>query len=51
MATYPGKLKVLYDNQLRVTAAATSQGAAQAKGTATDVVVEIIAVQLDCRDR
>lgn len=35
--------KVLYDNDLRCTAAITSQGAAQAKGTATDALVSILA--------
>lgn len=43
MATLQGTVKTLYDNQQRVTAAATSQGAAQAKGTATDFKLSIIA--------
>jgi len=43
MATIIGKLKVLTDAQVRVTAAVTTQGTAQAKGTATDMLVTIIA--------
>ena len=43
MATLQGIVKTLYDNQQRITAAATTQGAAQAKGTATDVKVSIVA--------
>jgi hypothetical protein len=42
-STYAGKTLLRYDNQQRVTAAATSQGAAQNKGTATDLVLSIIA--------
>jgi hypothetical protein len=43
MATIQGVVKTLYDNQLRVTAAITTQGTAQAKGTATDMKVSILA--------
>jgi len=43
MATLQGIVKTRYDNQLRVTAAITTQGTAQAKGTATDVKVSILA--------
>jgi hypothetical protein len=43
MATLAGVVKTLYDNQLRATAAVTTQGSSQAKGTATDVKVSIIA--------
>lgn len=43
MATLAGIVKTRYDNQLRITAAITTQGTAQAKGTATDFKVSIIA--------
>jgi hypothetical protein len=43
MSTMPGKMKFLYDNDLRCTAAISSQGTAQNKGTATDMVVTILA--------
>lgn len=39
MATFIGPLKVLNDNQLRLTSNTTVQGAAQAKGTATDLLL------------
>jgi len=39
MATYAPKFKILSDNQLRVVAAGTVNGAAQSKGTATDLIV------------
>jgi hypothetical protein len=42
MSTVPGKIKVLVDNQLRLTSNTTIQGAAQAKGTATDCLLTII---------
>ena len=42
MSTYDGKTKLLADGQIRVTAAVTSQGAAQAKGTATDLLLTVI---------
>jgi hypothetical protein len=38
-----GKIKVLSDIQLRLTSNTTLQGAAQAKGTATDAMVTILA--------
>jgi hypothetical protein len=38
-----GKIKVLSDTQLRLTSNTTLQGAAQAKGTATDAMVTILA--------
>ena len=43
MATIIGKLKVLSDIGIRVTAQTTTQGTAQAKGTATDMLVTILA--------
>jgi hypothetical protein len=43
MATLQGIVKTAYDNQLRATAAVTTQGTSQAKGTATDVKVSIVA--------
>jgi hypothetical protein len=38
-----GKIKVLTDTQLRLTSNTTLQGAAQAKGTATDCMLTILA--------
>ena len=43
MSTMPGKMLISYDNQIRITGAATTQGAAQNKKTATDMVVSIVA--------
>lgn len=43
MSTYDGKFKLLVDNQLRLTSNVTLQGAAQAKGTATDLMLVIVA--------
>lgn len=43
MSTYDGKIKVLQDIQLRLTSNTTLQGAAQAKGTATDLMLVILA--------
>jgi anti-sigma-K factor RskA len=40
-----GKVKVLSDTQLRLTSNTTLQGAAQAKGTATDCMLTILAGQ------
>jgi hypothetical protein len=42
MSTAVGKIKVLADNQLRLTSNTTIQGAAQAKGTATDCLLTVI---------
>jgi hypothetical protein len=42
MSTYDGKIKILTDGQIRVTAATTSQGAAQNKGTATDLLLTVL---------
>jgi hypothetical protein len=42
MATYAGKTKLLADGQIRITAATTSQGAAQNKGTATDLILTVV---------
>lgn len=42
-ATDVGKQLFQYDNQLRITAAATTQGAAQNKKTATNLVLTIVA--------
>src|SRR5215467_9310797 len=43
MSTITGKLKVLSDVQLRLTSNTTLQGAAQNKGTATDLMLVILA--------
>lgn len=43
MSTMVGKIKVLTDTQLRLTSNTTLQGAAQAKGTATDCMLTILA--------
>jgi hypothetical protein len=43
MATTIGVSKILVDAQLRLTSNTTLQGAAQAKGTATDLLLTIIA--------
>lgn len=42
MSTIPGKVKILADGQIRVTAATTSQGAAQNKGTTTDLLLTVL---------
>jgi len=43
MSTMSGKIKVLNDTQLRLTSNTTIQGAAQNKGTATDLMLVILA--------
>lgn len=42
-STMPGKIKVLSDIQLRLTSNTTIQGTAQNKGTATDLLLTILA--------
>lgn len=42
-STMPGKIKVLSDIQLRLTSNTTLQGTAQNKGTATDLLLTILA--------
>lgn len=42
-STWPGHIKTLFDNQIRVTASGTVSGTAQAKGTATTALVAIVA--------
>jgi hypothetical protein len=41
MSTFDGKIKILADNQLRVVSATTTNGTAQNKGTATDLLLTI----------
>lgn len=43
MSTMPGKIKVLSDIQIRTTSNLTVLGTAQNKGTATDMVLTILA--------
>jgi uncharacterized protein YhfF len=43
MSTIPGKIKVAYDNQYRMTVQSTTWIGTQTKGTATDMIVSIIA--------
>lgn len=41
MSTMTGKMKILADNQIRVVTATTTNGTAQNKGTATDLLLTI----------
>lgn len=43
MSTMPGKIKSLSDNQIRVTTQGSFVGVAQAKGTATDLLLTVTA--------
>jgi hypothetical protein len=43
MSTQPGKIKVVYDNQYRMTVQSTTWIGTVTKGTATDLLVEIVA--------
>lgn len=44
MSTMPGKMKILVDNEVRLTStgATTASGTAQNKGTATDLVLTLV---------
>lgn len=43
MSTISGKIKILTDGQLRLTSNTTIQGAAQNKGTCTDLLLTVLA--------
>jgi hypothetical protein len=42
VSTYDGKIKIASDGQIRITAATTSLGGAQNKGTATDLLLTVL---------